>query len=70
MGFSITGCVFSGAMFILYCINVPNLAGLDFSLLIFLIFSLVELFLALASSIYCCRAVCCKSPAAENTVSN
>ena len=35
-----------------------------------LILSLVELFLALASSIYCCRAVCCKSPAAGNTVSN
>ena len=70
MGFSITGCVFSGAMFILYCINVQNLAGLDFSLLVFFIFSLVELFLALASSIYCCRAVCCNSAAVENTVSN
>ena len=104
MGFSITGCVFSGGMFVCYCITLAsysemknfcsryyrgdykyysyydcsrrydfrrstaeNVAGLGSCLLIF---SLVELFLALASSIYCCRAVCCKSPAAGNTVSN
>ena len=109
MGFSITSCVFSGAMFIYYCITLASysemknlcnryetysrggynyysteyddcylrhgfdrdtaekVAGLGSCLLIL---SLVELFLALASSIYCCRAVCCNSAAVENTVSN
>ena len=107
MGFSIAGCVLSGAMFICYCITLAhysqmkaycsnryynydydrvynyrdcytrynfrrdtaaNVAGLGSCLLIF---SLVEFFLALASSIYCCTAVgCCTSPGVVNTVSN
>ena len=107
MGFSIAGCVLSGAMFICYCITLAhysqmkaycsnryynndysrfynyrdcytrynfrrdtaaNVAGLGSCLLIF---SLVEFFLALASSIYCCMAVCCcTSPGVVNTVSN
>ena len=107
MGFSIAGCVLSGAMFICYCITLAhysqmkaycsnryynydydrfynyrdcytsynfrrdtaaNVAGLGSCLLIF---SLVEFFLALASSIYCCTAVgCCSSPGVVNTVSN
>ena len=105
MGFSITGCVFSGVMFICYCItlasyselikcnrysrgylssyrnsyyncyrkyhfyrarteNVPALGSC------LLILSLAELFLTLASSIYCYKTECCNSPAAGNTVSN
>ena len=107
MGFSIAGCVLSGAMFICYCITLAhysqmkaycsnryynydydrvynyrdcytrynfrrdtaaNVAGLGSCLLIF---SLVEFFLALASSIYCCTAVgCCSSTGVVNTVSN
>ena len=44
-----------------------NGAGLGSCLLIF---SMVELFLALASSIYCCTAVCCSTPSgAVGTVS-
>ena len=47
--------------------TAEKVAGLGSFLLIL---SLVELFLALSSSIYCCRAVCCNSAAVENTVSN
>ena len=43
-----------------------NGAGLGSCLLIF---SMVEFFLALASSIYCCTAVCCSAPSV-GTVSN
>ena len=45
-----------------------NVAGLGSCLLLI---SLGEFFLALASSIYCCTAVCCgTSPAVVSTVSN
>ena len=47
--------------------TAENLAGFGSCLLIL---SLVELVLALASSIYCCKAVCCNSVAVGNTVSN
>ena len=112
MGFSITGCVYSGTMFICYSITLAyyaerktycdnyktysrrdykdyrydnykyydcygsyslrataaeNLAGLGSCLLIL---SLVELVVAIASSIYCCKAVCCNSARVGNTVSN
>ena len=107
MGFSITGCVFSGQMFIgysiilsfyskmkAYCSNsyidhdydsfynkrdcyrtygfhrdtAANVAGLGSCLLLL---SLVEFFLAFASSIYCCTAVgCCSSTGVVSTVSN
>ena len=107
MGFSITGCVFSGQMFIGYCIvlssysemkaycsnsyfnhdydsfynkrdcyrtygfhrdTAANVAGLGSCLLLL---SLVEFFLALASSIYCCTAVgCCSSTGVVSTVSD
>ena len=111
MGFSITGCVYSGTMFICYSITLAyyaerktycdnyktysrrdykdyrydnykyydcygsyglrataeNLAGLGSCLLIL---SLVELVVAIASSIYCCKTVCCNSGRVGNTVSN
>ena len=107
MGFSISSCVLSGAMFICYCITLAsysdmkaycsnsyhskrydgsytyhdcyqqygfhrdtavNVAGLGSCLLLI---SLGEFFLALASSIYCCTAVCCgTSPAVVSNVSN
>ena len=111
MGFSITGCVYSGTMFICYSITLAyyaerktycdnyktysrrdykdyrydnykysdcygtyglrataeNLAGLGSCLLIL---SLVELVVAIASSIYCCKTVCCNSERVGNTVSN
>lgn len=106
IGFSITGCVFSGQMFIgysiilsfyskmkAYCSNsyfdhdydsfynnrdcyrtygfhrdtAANVDGLGSCLLLL---SLVEFFLALASSIYCCTAVgCCSSTGVVSTVS-
>ena len=47
--------------------TAENLAGFGSCLLIL---SLVELVLALSSSIYCCKAVCCNSVAVGNTVSN
>ncbi|KAL9961606.1 hypothetical protein ACROYT_G030578 [Oculina patagonica] len=84
MGFSITACVIAGVMFICYCFAVAdfarilrcskremaaNGAGLGSCLLIF---SMVEFFLAIASSIYCCAAVCCStlSGAVGTTVTN
>ena len=47
--------------------TAENVAGLGSCLLIF---SLVELVLALASSIYCCKVVCCTSPPVMSTVIN
>ena len=47
--------------------TAANVAGLGSCLLIF---SLVEFFLALASSVYCCTAVCCgTSPGVVSNVS-
>ena len=48
--------------------TAANVAGLGACQLLF---SLVEFFLALASSIYCCTAVCCSAPSGVVTsVSN
>ena len=58
-----------------YCYNkydmkrdtAANVAGLGSCLLIF---SIVELFLALVASIYCCSAVCCDTPSVSCDVLN
>ena len=85
MGFSVTACVIAGIMFIIHCVAVAEFgyrlnryysssrryqasvgAGLGSCQLIF---AIVEFFVALASSVYCCNAVCCGAPAVSSVSS-